>query len=62
MWITFVRLKKGVVDQTLSRSTVELGYKKAREMGVVKGTESIGLARCGIVSLAGVDPARGVHG
>lgn len=30
-------------EKSISRSTVELGYKKAREMGVVKGPKALGL-------------------
>ena len=58
LWIIVDGVKR---EKSISRSTVELGYKKAREMGV-KGTESIGPAGSGIVSLAGVDPVRRVHG
>ncbi|MBR0425377.1 MAG: hypothetical protein IJK01_04550 [Clostridia bacterium] len=34
-------------EKSISRSTVELGYKKAREMGVVKGPKALGLPGAG---------------
>ena len=34
-------------EKSISRSTVELGYKKAREMGVVKGPKTLGLPGAG---------------
>lgn len=34
-------------EKSISRSTVKLGYKKAREMGAVKGPKALGLPRAG---------------
>ena len=34
-------------EKSISRSTVELGYKKAREMGIVKGPKALGLPGSG---------------
>ena len=34
-------------EKSISRSTVELGYKKAREMGFVKGPKALGLPGAG---------------
>ena len=34
-------------EKSISRSTVELGYKNAREMGVVKGPKALGLPGAG---------------
>lgn len=31
-------------EKSISRSTVELGYKKARELGIVKGPKTLGLS------------------
>ena len=34
-------------EKSISRSTVELGYRKAKEMGVVKGPKALGLPGSG---------------
>ena len=34
-------------EKSISRSTVELGYKKAREMGIVRGPKALGLPGAG---------------
>ena len=34
-------------EKSISRSTVELGYRKAREMGIVKGPKALGLPGAG---------------
>ena len=34
-------------EKSISRSTVEFGYKKARELGVVKGPKALGLPGAG---------------
>lgn len=44
LWITVNGEKR---EKSISRSTVELGYKKAREMGVVKGPKALGLPGAG---------------
>ena len=44
LWIIVDGVKR---EKSISRSTVELGYKKAREMGVVKGPKALGLPGAG---------------
>ncbi len=44
IWITVNGEKR---EKSISRSTVELGYKKAREMGIVKGPKALGLPGAG---------------
>ena len=44
IWITVNGEKR---EKSISRSTVEFGYKKAREMGVVKGPKALGLPGAG---------------
>lgn len=44
IWITVNSEKR---EKSISRSTVELGYKKAREMGVVRGPKALGLPGAG---------------
>jgi len=43
-WVTIDGVKR---EKSISRSTVELGYKKARELGVVKGPKTLGLPGAG---------------
>lgn len=44
LWIIVDGVKR---EKSISRSTVELGYKKAWEMGVVKGPKALGLPGAG---------------
>ena len=44
LWVTIDGVKR---EKSISRSTVELGYKKARELGVVKGPKTLGLPGAG---------------
>ena len=44
LWIIVDGVKR---EKSISRSTVELGYKKARELGVVKGPKTLGLPGAG---------------
>lgn len=44
LWITVNDEKR---EKSISRSTVEYGYKKAREMGVVNGPKALGLPGAG---------------
>jgi len=44
LWIIVDGVKR---EKSISRSTVELGYKKARELGVVKGPKALGLPGAG---------------
>ena len=44
LWIIVDGVKR---DKSISRSTVELGYKKARELGVVRGPKILGLPGAG---------------
>lgn len=44
LWIIVDGVKR---EKSISRSTVELGYKNAREMGVVKGPKALGLPGAG---------------
>ena len=44
LWVTKDGVKR---EKSISRSTVELGYKKARELGVVKGPKTLGLPGAG---------------
>lgn len=44
LWIIVDGVKR---EKSISRSTVGLGYKKARELGVVKGPKALGLPGAG---------------
>ena len=44
LWITVNGVRR---DKSISRSTVELGYRRARDMGVVKGPKALGLPGAG---------------
>ena len=44
LWIIVDGVKR---EKSISRSTVEFGYKKARELGVVKGPKALGLPGAG---------------
>lgn len=44
IWIVVNGKKR---EKSISRSTVELGYRKAREMGIVKGPKELGLPGAG---------------
>lgn len=44
LWIIVDGVKR---EKSISRSTVEHGYKKARELGVVKGPKALGLPGTG---------------
>ena len=44
MWITTA---EGEKKKSISRSTVEIGYKRARELGVVKGPKALGIPGAG---------------
>ena len=44
LWITVNGEKR---EKSISRSTVELGYREAREMGIVKGPKALGLPGAG---------------
>ena len=44
LWIIVDGVKR---EKSISRSTVELGYKKAQELGVVKGPKALGLPGAG---------------
>lgn len=44
LWIIVNGVKR---EKSISRSTVELGYKKAREMGIVKGPKALSLPGAG---------------
>ena len=44
LWIIVDGVKR---EKSISRSTVELGYKKARELGIVRGPKALGLPGAG---------------
>ena len=44
LWIIVDGVKR---EKRISRSTVELGYKKARELGIVRGPKALGLPGAG---------------
>ena len=40
-------IRQEIIQKSISRSTVELGYRRAREMGSVKGSKALGLPGSG---------------